>query len=86
MDKNTFNKFIPPFGFKHYDYVNLVNHSGGLWVLWNNTNIMAQVLLKEPRCIHMLVLDGMTQTLTTISNIYMLRHNQLINHYFSNIS
>ena len=61
---------ISHFGFDYYDFVNPVNHSGGLWVLWNNTNIIANVLLKEQCFIHMLVLDVKTQQLSTISSVY----------------
>ena len=63
-------RLISQFGFYFYDFVNPVNHSGGLWVLWNNTIIIANVLLKEQCFIHMLVLDIKTQHLSTISNVY----------------
>ena len=41
-----------------------------MWVLWNNTNILADVMLKEQWFIHMLVLDVKTQQMVTLSSIY----------------
>ena len=35
---------ISQFGFDNYDFVNPVNHSAGMWWLWN---IVANVLFKE---------------------------------------
>ena len=55
--ESTTKPLISHFGFDYYDFMNPVNHSGGLWVLWSNTNIIANVLLKEQRFIHMLALD-----------------------------
>ena len=43
---NTIKRLISQFAFEYYDYVNPVNHSCGMWVLWNNTNILANVMLK----------------------------------------
>ena len=53
----TAKQLLPQFGFEYFDYSLPVNHSGGIWVLWNNQNILASVLLKEERAIHMLVLS-----------------------------
>jgi len=53
----TTRKIIAKLGFEHFDFVSPQNHSGGIWVLWNNVNIHADVLLKENRAIHMLVMD-----------------------------
>ena len=50
-------KILPHMGFDHYDFVLPINHSGGITVLWNNGNIHASPLLKEPRAIHMLIHD-----------------------------
>ena len=66
----TMQRLISKFGFDHYDFVNLVNHSGGMWVLWNNDNIMANIMIKQHRFIHMLILDTNIQKLVTISSIY----------------
>jgi len=55
--ESTTQKILPQLGFDHFDYTLLVNHSGGIWVLWNKTNIMANVLLKEDRATRMLVFD-----------------------------
>ena len=68
--ENLTQRLISTFGFEHYDYVNLVNHSGGMWVLWKNTNVLANVMIKEHQLIHMLVLDIKTQQMVTLSIIY----------------
>jgi len=53
--ETTTKQILPQLGFDHYDFTLPVNHAGGIWVLWNNKNILANVLLKEDRAIHMLV-------------------------------
>jgi len=63
-------KILPTLGFDQYDYTLPINHSGGIWVLWNKKNILANVILKEDRAIHMLVLDNHSQKLSIISGIY----------------
>ena len=65
VSEATTRHLISKFGFDHYDFVNPVNHCGGLWVLWNNNEIIANVLLKEQRLIHMLVFDTHTQQMVT---------------------
>ena len=66
----TATRILPQLGFDHYDYTLPVNHSGGIWVLWNTQNILANVLLKEDRVIHMLVFDTISQKFSIISCIY----------------
>ena len=66
----TSKQIIPQLGFDHYDFTLPVQHSGGIWVLWNNKNILAHVLLKEDRAIHMLVFDVLIQKFSIISGIY----------------
>ena len=66
----TTRKLIAKLGFEHYDFVNPQNHSGGIWVLRNNASIHANVLLKENRAIHMLVMDLTIQKLCVICGIY----------------
>jgi len=39
-------------------------------VLWNKKNILANVLLKEDRAIHMLVFDVSSQQFSIISGVY----------------
>ena len=63
-------QILPQLGFDHYDYILPVNHSRGIWVLWNTKNIMANVLLKEERAIHMLIFDIVIQKFSIISGIY----------------
>jgi len=66
----TSKQILPRLGFEHYDFTLPVNHSGGIWVLWNNKNILAQVISKEDRAIHMLVFDVLIQKFSIISGIY----------------
>ena len=70
ISEQTTRKLIAKLGFEHFDFVSPHNHSGGIWVLWNNVNIHANVLLKEDRAIHMLVFDVAIQKLSVISGIY----------------
>ena len=70
VSKANTKRLISRFGFQCYDYVNPINHSGGIWVLWNNTNIKANILLKEDRAIHMLVFEYFTQNFSILSGIY----------------
>jgi len=68
--EETANCILPQLGFDHYDYTLPVNHSGGIWVLWSKRNILANVLLKEDRAIHMLVFDTINQKFSIISGVY----------------
>jgi len=61
---------LPKLGFDHFDYVEPVNHSGGIAVLWDNGLIHASVLNKEPRAIHLLVYDPAKQCSSVVSGIY----------------
>ena len=63
-------RIISRLGFQFYDFSNPINHSGGIWVLWNTTNIKANVLLKDDRAIHMLVFEYSSQKFSIISGIY----------------
>ena len=85
----TVQKILPLLGFDHFDYTLPVNHSGGIWVLWNKTNIMANVLLKEDRAIHMLVFDILLQKLSIISGIYapvQPRHKDAFWNHLTNVN
>ena len=87
-------KILPHLGFDHFDYTLPINHSGGIWVLWNKTNIMANVLIKEERAIHMLVFDVQMQKFSIISGVYapaqpshkdaFWNHLNSISHVFDN--
>jgi len=68
-EDNT-KRIISRLGFQCYEFSNPINHSGGIWVLWNNTHIKANVLLKEDRAIHMLVFEYATQKFSILSGIY----------------
>ena len=65
----TAKQILPQLGFDYFDYSLPVNHSGGIWVLWNKKNILANVLLKEDRAIHMFVFDVSSQQLSIISGV-----------------
>ena len=47
VNKKNIVDILPKMGFEHFDYVEPVNHSGGLAVLWNNETICASILRKE---------------------------------------
>jgi len=64
------NRLISRLGFQKHDFINPINHSGGIWVLWNEMNIRANVLLKDNRAIHMLVFEYSSQKFSIISGIY----------------
>jgi len=70
VNKTNILQILPKMGFDHFDYVEPVNHSGGLAVLWNNDFIHASILRKESRAIHMLVFDTLKQTNVIISGVY----------------
>ena len=70
INEHNSRRILPRFGFEYYDFVNPTNHSGGLAVLWHNTNLRASVLQKDPRAIHMLVHDLTTKQDSVISGIY----------------
>jgi len=69
-EANT-KRIIHTLGFGNFDHMLPINHMGGIWVLWNNVNIMANVLLKEHRAIHMLVFYNSIQKLLVISGIML---------------
>jgi len=56
-NKKNMMSILPKVGFEHFDYVEPVNHFGGLAVLCNNGTMYASILRKEQRAIHMLVHD-----------------------------
>jgi len=47
VNKKNILDIVPKMGLEHFDYVETVNHSGGLAVLWNNGTICASVLRKK---------------------------------------
>jgi len=72
VNEKNILKILPQMGCDHNDYVLPHNHSGGIAVLWNNDNIHASILLKEPRAIHMLVHDPEKGQNIIVSGIYSL--------------
>ncbi|KAJ8444785.1 hypothetical protein Cgig2_011747 [Carnegiea gigantea] len=70
-EKNTC-LIIQKMGFDHFNFVLPINHSGGIWVLWNNNNCHALVLAKENRAIHMLVHDPANSKNILVSGVYGL--------------
>ena len=61
---------IQRMGFQNSDFVLPINHSGGIWVLWNNDLLHAAVLNKEPRAIHILVHDLILNKNSIVSGMY----------------
>lgn len=59
-DNIHYNKTNQFFGFQNYDFTPCVGKSGGIWLLWNSTNIKITILLKEVRFISVLVKDTST--------------------------
>jgi len=87
--ESTTQKILPQLGFDPFDYTLPVNRSGGIWVLWNKTNIIANVLLKEDRAIHMLVFDILLQKFSIISGIYapaQPRHKDAFWNHLTNVN
>jgi len=70
VNKKNILDILPKMRFDHFDYVEPVNHSGGLAVLWDNGIIHTSVLKKEQRAIHMLVYDTFKQCSSIISGVY----------------
>ena len=68
--ESTTKQLLPQLGFDFYDYILPINHAGGIWVMWNTKNMMANVLFKEDRAIHMLVFDVLIQKFSIISGVY----------------
>jgi len=66
VNKKNITDILPKMGFEQYDYVEPINHSSGLAVLWNNGVVCASILRKEQKAIHMLVHD------TEKSNVRLL--------------
>ena len=70
VNESNLLRILPNLGFAHFDYILPLNHSGGIAVLWNSDNILASVLSKEQRAIHMLVHDTILAQTMVISGIY----------------
>jgi len=68
-DRNT-AQILPKMGFDNYDFISPINHSGVIWVLWNNNRIHASILRKDSRAIHMLVHDPSNLNNLVISGVY----------------
>ena len=47
VNKEHILQILSKMGFEHFDYIEPVNHYGGLAVLWNNDLIYASVIRKE---------------------------------------
>ena len=71
LDSSTNIRLIlPKTRFKHFDYVDPVNHSGGIVVLWNNDSIHASILRKDQLAIHVLVHDTGNNQNVIVSGVY----------------
>ena len=76
VNKKNILDILPKMGFEHFDYVEPVNHSGGLVDLWDNGIIHALVLKKEQRAIHMLVYDMSKHCSSIISGVCVPAQSQ----------
>jgi len=70
VSSKNINNILPKVGFDFFDYVEPVNHSGGIAVLWNNNDCYASILYKENRMIHLLVDDTSNKSEVIISGVY----------------
>ena len=70
VNRKNILDILPKMGFEHFDFVEPVDHFGGVAVLWDNGIIHASVLKKEPRAIHMLVYDTVKKCNSIISGVY----------------
>jgi len=70
VNERNILQLLPRIGFEHFDFVAPNNHSGGLAVLWHNTNVHASLLNKDHRAIHMLVHDHISNHKVIIGGIY----------------
>ena len=70
VNRKNILQILPKLGFEDNDFVDPVDHSGGLAVLWDNGTIHASVLKKDLRAIHMLVYDTIKKCNSIISGVY----------------
>jgi len=68
---------IDQLGYRYSSTIPPVNHSEGIWLLWNDENVDVSIITKETRIIHCLVLDKLTTKECLLSTIYApARENQ----------
>lgn len=72
VNKIHTKRMITKLGYDNYDICLPVNHLGGFWVLWNNNNIIANVLYKDNIAIHSLVFNKCLQKISTVSGFHAL--------------
>ena len=70
VNEDNTKQIIGKLSFDFFYYTLLVNHYGGIWVLWNNSNFIARVVMKEVRDIHMLIYDNLIQKFYIVPTIY----------------
>ena len=63
---------IKQLGYSYYSAVPPVNHTGGIWLLWNDENVDVSIIAKETRIMHCLVLDKLTAKECLLSAVYAL--------------
>ena len=64
------SSILPQIGFDHFDFVDPVNHSGPIAVLWNNGIIHASILRKEQRAIPVLLHDTSNNQNVMVNGLY----------------
>ena len=61
---------INQLGYRFSSTIPPVNHTGGIWLLWNDDNVDVSVVAKETRIIHCLVHDKLTAKECLLSAVY----------------
>jgi len=70
VNSANIERILPKIGFQQVDYVDPVNHFGGIAVLSNNDHILASILRKDQRAIHVPVHDTRNNQNVVVSGIY----------------
>jgi len=55
-EQNT-QRIIRTLGCRHFDFVLPHNHTGGIWLLWKDDNVVVNVLAKDHRAVHCSILE-----------------------------
>ncbi|XP_056688407.1 uncharacterized protein [Spinacia oleracea] len=88
----TSRNVIKGFRFQKHIIIDPINHSGGLWVCWNNDSILVQNYTLVDRCAHLNVLYKPTNEQILVSGAYFPAQNndkdqfwELISSFYDNI-
>ena len=86
VNSANIERILPKTRFQHFDYVDPVNYSGGIAVLWNNDHILASILRKDQRAIHVLVHDTGNNQNVIVSGIYAPAQVRDKDHFWSQLT